>query len=286
MLSTTRQKNQSCLLAGFMTVCLGVLLPVVLFAQEQPKSPPTAPAQVLPGKPSDLPDWSSELRRKLEVACQAAAANGQNCFDIPLGGKVLDLVPVGEVADAEKSQLRAFWEKILQPEYLPQDPARITWRKLQLTRIAWQPAKAGTKGWGPPKADWVCARWEVAGRPVVAINQTITLQFAGSQRLRYRHPTREEVGLEASSYIVEKQIDKPALLNILISAFRVPWLANSDFVVRWSMAQSPDSLKIRSTKFHLEPEPPAWRDWYDDIAFDLLGEDPQYLTFGFWVPPK
>jgi hypothetical protein len=198
------------------------------------------------------------------------------------------LVPVADVTEAEKARFLAGWEGILQPEYFPKGPpAVIAWRKLQLTKVDWAPPKPDTKGWGPPQTDWICAKWDVDGKPVVAINKTITFRFDGPNRLRYRHPTQEEVGTRANTYIVETQIDKPELLNILITAFQVPWQELTDFLVRWSLAApSPDSLRIRSARFNKEEQPPDWREWFDDFSFELSGDDPQYLTFGFLVPPK
>lgn len=289
MLYTLTNQRRSSRQAGFVAACLGILCPPMLNAQEPPKVPPGGSKQPQPQPRETVatPGWSYELRRKLEKQCQVPSADGSSCFKLPIGANVMDLVPVGEVTDADKSQSRAFWEKILQPEFLPPDPAKVIWRKLQLTKVAWPPAKPDVKGWSPPRSDWVCARWDVAGRPVVAIDQSITLQFAGSDRLRYRHPTREEVGSMATSYLIETQIDKPALLNMLISVFRVPWLTDTDFVVRWSLnSQGPDSLKIRSANFQREADPPAWRDWYDEMAFEIVDGDPQYLTFSFWLPPK
>lgn len=264
--------------------CLCSLLSLELRAQDRPKSaPPEQSPQT--EKAEKRPAWTSALKGDLKKQCIAGLAKGPSCFEVPIGGKVSDLVPVGEVSEPEKTRLLAVWGKVLQTEYIPQDRNKVTWRKLQLTQVAWQPANPGSKTWGPPRGDWVCAKWIVDGQPVVVINDTISLTLPGPHRITYRHPTREEVGTIATSYIIETQIDKPALLNLLLSVFRVPWQNEEDFVVRWALSSpGPHSLRILTARFHRESEqnPEAWREWYDELIFEIVGDDPQFITFGLW----
>ncbi len=267
----------------FGSLCLCSLLSVELRAQDRPKA---APAERIsnPEKAENLPEWTNARKRELEQRC-IGFTKAPSCFEVPTGGRLGDLVPVGEVSESEKTRLLAGWGKVLQVEYIPQDRKKITWRKLLLTQVAWQPANPGAKSWGPPRQDWVCAKWMVDGRPVVIINERISLKLTGADGIPYRHPTREEAGSMATSYIIETQIDKPALLNLLLSVLRVPWQSDEEFVVRWPLASpGPQSLRILSARFHKESEsdPEAPREWYDEMIFEIEGDDPQFITFGVW----
>ena len=268
----------------FGSLCLCSILSVDLRAQDRPKA---APVEKIPKKNEALPEWTIALKRQLEKQCVEGLAKGPSCFEVPIGGKVSELVQVSEVSDPEKSRLLAGWGKILQPEYIPQDPKKITWRKLLLTQVAWQPARPGAKTWGPPREDWTCAKWTVDGRPVVVINHNITIKLTGTDRIPYRPPTLEEVGTMVTTYVIETQMDKPALLNLLLCVFRVPWQGDSEFVVVWPLGTpGPHSLRLFSEKFHKEPDPAeAHREWYDEMIFEIEGDDPQFLTFGLWKFP-
>lgn len=267
------------------------LLLKLLFAGQVATFANTASAQPAakeaPQPPTQLSEWSTQLMRQVQRECQEdTSASRASCFDVPIGGKVLDLVTVGEVSDAEKLRFWARWEAIIQPEHFPQNPGKVAWRKLLLTKVAWAPRNPETKTWGPPNADWICARWEEGGRSFVAIENSITIKRTGDDRIAYRHPERGE-SQDGSTFIIESQIDKPKLFDLLLTLFKVPWQSEKEFVVRWGMAnRNPDSLKIRSARFHKELEPPHWREWFDEFSFDLSGDDPQYLTFGFLVSPK
>jgi hypothetical protein len=272
----------------FGSLCLCSLLAVGLRAQDRPKAAPTEKISN-PETTKDMPEWTNALKRQLEKQCIEGLAKGPSCFEVPIGGRVNDFVPVGEISESEKSGLLAGWGKALQPEYLPQDRSKITWRKLLLTQVAWQPAKPGSRSWGPPREDWFCATWMVDGRPVVVVNQNISVTLTGPDRISYRPPTREEVGTMATSYILQTQMDKPALLNLLLSVFRVPWQSEEDFVVRWPLASpGPHSLRVLSARFHKESEsnPEAWREWFDEMIFEIEGADPQFITFGIWKFPS
>lgn len=232
------------------------------------------------------PEWTTQLTRQLQQECQEDH-NGRSCFSLPIGGKVLDLVPLGEVSEGEKAQFWARWEGILQPEHFPKKPTNVIWRKLLLTKVSWAPRKADATGWGPPTADWICAKWDEGGHSFVAIGNGITVKLKGPERITYRHPRQDEVPEGDKDLIIESQIDKPGLYNLLLTLFKIPWQSEEEFVIRWPLVnRNPDRLQIRSLRLHREPEPPHWREWFDDFTFDLSGTDPQYLTFGFWVPPK
>jgi hypothetical protein len=249
------------------------------------QSPPQSGTQVAP---AGLSEWTVRLRRELERSCQEAAGPGQRgCFDTEIGGKILNLVPLGEVNENDKARFWSRWNGILQPEYFPRDAAKVAWSKVLLTQVRWAPRPPDARSWRPPTSDWVCARWEAGGRTLVGIEHTLTVALTGAERISYRHPARDEVHTDAKIIILESQIDKPGLLNLLITLFRIPWQGEMDFVVRWSLASpGPNSLRIRSTRFHQEADPPHWREWHDDFSFELSGDDPQYLSFGFRAGPR
>src|SRR5258706_70310 len=106
---------------------------------------------------------------------------------------------------------------------------------------------------------------DAASRVVESTDEAAAATVPGrcrrADRIAYQHPEKGEAQ-DGNTFIVESQIDKPELFNLLLTLFKIPWQSDKDFVVRWGLAnRNPDSLKIRSLRLHREPEPPHWQEW-------------------------
>ncbi len=255
-------------------------------AQEPAKQSDTSKKEQKLSDDDSRPRYSYNLQQKL---------NKQSCFDVPIGGKIGELVPVGEVSGAEKTGLKKSWEQVLRPAFLPPKPENISWRKVLWSQVPWAPKRQHAKDSSPSTADGIAARWTVSGQEITLegythalakVNSfTVSVRLVGDNQIRFRYPTHEETRsqFKMPMPLFDTQIDRVRLYEVLSQILWLPWKSIDDFVIEWSLsAVSAGHLNVR-TPWKENWSRPAW--WYDSMSLQIAGSDPQIVTVGIIVLP-
>ena len=206
-------------------------------------------------------------------------------FDTEVGGVMGGIVPIVDVAGAERTKLRGLWERIVAPDFNPEENTGIEWRKLRWSEVRWQARDGRHKNPSPPRIEGYAARWFIDESPFVVDGWwrpnnlgwvRITISLAGNDQLRCKYPRLEDLAPQGPFRIVVNEIDKTRLLAILTTVFRFPWETVDDFVVTWSPSPtSAGHLRIESSR-------PRQRgdsvDWFDEVPLHIESVDPQKVS--------
>lgn len=215
-------------------------------------------------------------------------------FDVAVGDVMGDVVPIGDVGGETRVGLRALWERVIAPEFLPHGDGEIEWRKTRWSEVRWEERRGKNKIPTPPSMDSDRARGLIDGSPVVVGGSlgpngsgwiSTTISLSGDDRLYCGHSRLPGSADQDLGPVIANNCDKSRLLAILTTVFRFPWKTTDDFEVLWrprASAMPPLCLRIESTRRRQPGQP---KDWFDEVSLANHPGDPQKLSIGVSIGP-
>jgi len=222
------------------------------------------------------PIWGPQSSDNLYFQCNGKSSEKtKSCFDVPIGEKINELIPVRDVSESEKITLRTHWQKVLPPASQPSDEKQIQWRKLALTEVPWRPARPHSKDASPTTNDWILAKWTSIGLMLIADQYSIGIQIPPDGHIDFNYPSA--VVSEPGARNIVARFDKQPMFNILTKVFAISWNSVDDFDVYCDPSPFREANLSIMSKSHSEPAEPSASNWFGHFVIELRGNEPQVL---------